>query len=170
MLLVAGKERGLMMKGVTGFWAALAILSSGCTVESTRIAIETQRRVDDVQQTIVQQQNDGLRSLLFRQMVQRASAAGEPLSEEQVEQLNLAWNERDLLEFWMIQNERALGLRRVGVDAKLYGDQSVVDLLWKSIDAKIKRAEQAAAAAQGAALQPNVAGSQPAESAGPPVP
>lgn len=103
-------------------------------------------------------------------MVQRASAAGEPLSEEQVEQLNLAWNERDLLEFWMIQNERALGLRRVGVDAKLYGDQSVVDLLWKSIDAKIKRAEQAAAAAQGAALQPNVAGSQPAESAGPPVP
>lgn len=132
-------------------WLAVVTLMTGCTAESARIAIDTQRRVDDVQQTVFDRQHDGLRVLLFRDLVHRVGDEGEELAPEQVDVLNTVWNERDLMEFWALQNERALGLRRVGVDAKVYGEQAVVDLLWKSLEAKVKRGEQAVASAKGAA-------------------
>jgi hypothetical protein len=124
----------------------------GCTAESTRLAIQTQRRVDDVQQEIFSRQHDGLRVLLFRDAVHRMNAVGEPLNETQMDVLNTVWNERDLLESWAVQNERAMGLRRVGVDLKLYGEQAMVDLLGRQLVAKGRRAEAALAQAAGAAV------------------
>lgn len=62
------------------------------------------------------------------------------------------WNDRDLIEFWAIQHERAAALRLVGVDAKLYAGQSSVDLLIKQIEARADRAKQALAARAGEAL------------------
>lgn len=143
-------------------WSWVMLLLSGCTAESTRIAIETQRRVDDVQQAVFDRQHDGLRVLLFRDMLHRVDAAGETLSPEQVDALNTVWNERDLLEFWALQHERALGLRRVGVDAKVYGDQALLDLLWKTMDAKLRRAEHAIAAHAGGAAADAAPASPPA--------
>jgi hypothetical protein len=58
--------------------------------------------------------------------------------------LNEIWNERDMVQFWAVQNERAAALRIAGVDAKLGSDQAIVDLLVKSIEARAKRVEQKA--------------------------
>lgn len=239
-----------------GCVAAMLILLAGCTSESTRIAIETQRLATGVQDTIFGHQNEGLRVLLFRDLVNRldasmaqsaiegaqtasdaaarsvaaadrdevesplagarpgaaspidldkpqvsptltaeipirvvpgedvedgqrandaanklstskrsaaakslgdspqlvaneaARAAGEAaalisrLSDEQKRILNEIWNERDLVEFWHVQYERSKALRAIGVDAKLVADQSVVDLLIKSLEARADRIQQ----------------------------
>jgi hypothetical protein len=110
----------------------LGVLVSGCTNESTRIAIETQRRADEVQQAVFDRQHEALRILLYREALRRVEGAGASLSAEQRDALNAIWNERDLLEFWAVQHERAAALRLLGVDAKLYGDQATLDLLWKN--------------------------------------
>ncbi len=136
-------------------------IACGCTAESTRIAIDTQQRVDEIQQGVVDRQHDGLRVLLFRDMLRRMRDSGAELSDDQVATLNTVWNERDLVEFWALQNERALGLRRVGVDSKLYSEQAVVDLLWKSLETKTKRLEQAIAAEAGAKAASGAADSAP---------
>lgn len=123
--------------------AALALVwGGGCTAESTRVALETQRRADDVQQAVFDRQHEALRTLLYRDLVQRLAAGDTPLTAEQRAALNAAWNDRDLVEFWSLQFERARALRVVGVDAKLYADQSVIDLLWKTIAARADRVQQ----------------------------
>ncbi|HPM23969.1 MAG TPA: hypothetical protein PLP66_08675 [Phycisphaerae bacterium] len=123
--------------------AVLALgVSGGCTAESTRVALETQRRADDVQQAVFDRQHEALCTLLYRDLVQRLAAADAPLTAEQRAALNAAWNDRDLIEFWSLQFERARALRVVGVDAKLYADQSVIDLLWKTIAARADRVQQ----------------------------
>lgn len=132
---------------------SLGFLLSGCTAESVRVALETQRRADDVQRAVVERQHDGLRLLLFRDALARLrEAAGE---QELTDALNQAWNERDLVEFWMLQFERAASLRMIGVDAKLYADQSIVDLLLKQIQLRAGRMREglAEAAAERAASQ-----------------
>lgn len=141
-------------------WIALVGVGAlvGCTAESTRIAIETQQRVDTVQQGVFDKQHEGLRILLFRDLLRRLQATGVELSAEQIATLNHFWNERDLVEFWAVQNERALGLRHVGVDAQLYADQAVLDLLWKAVTAKGERASEAIAGLAGSGLAPPVHG------------
>ncbi len=124
----------------------------GCTAESTRIALQMQHRADQLQQAVFERQNESLRILLFRDALRRMQAAGEPLNPQQRAALNAVWNERDLLEFWHVQHERAGALRRIGVDAKLFGDQAPLDLLLKSLEAKFDRVRAAAAAQAGAAL------------------
>jgi hypothetical protein len=131
--------------------AALA----GCTAESTRIAIEAQRRANDVQEAVFDRQHDGLLTLLYRDVAQKLDAAATEdatLNDEQRVALNAAWNERDLVEFWRVQYERSKALRLIGVDAKLYSDQAVIDLLIKALNAKIERGKQSIAAAAGAAV------------------
>jgi hypothetical protein len=122
--------------------AAAALLAGGCTSESTRLALETQRRADDVQAAIFERQHDGLKVLLYREARGRLEAAGSP--EERDRALSEVFNERDLIEFWAIQNERAAALRMIGVDAKLFANQSIVDLLIKQLEAQFERIEQAA--------------------------
>jgi hypothetical protein len=124
--------------------AVLAVTGAigGCTRESVRVALEAQRRADQVQQAVFAQQDESLRILLFRDLVSRLEAAGRPVSEADRAALNEVWNERDLVQFWAVQNERAQALRIAGVDAKLASDQAIVDLLIKSIEARAKRVEQ----------------------------
>jgi hypothetical protein len=127
-------------------WAGLCglavLLAGGCTRESTRVAIETQRRADEVQQVVFDRQHEALCVLLYRDLLGRLESAAASLAPEQREALSGIWNDRDLIEFWALQNERARALRLAGVDAKLYSDQSIVDLLWKSLEARMDRARQ----------------------------
>ncbi|GMU80807.1 MAG: hypothetical protein AMXMBFR47_06780 [Planctomycetota bacterium] len=129
-----------------------ALLTAGCTRESVRIAIESQRRADDVQQAVFDRQRDGLRMLLFRDLIARLEyTGGTRLTDDQLIELNRVWNERDLIEFWGVQFERAKALRMAGVDAKLFSDQSIVDLLARRLVTGAGRATEALAAAAGAA-------------------
>jgi hypothetical protein len=134
--------------------AAAVVVLVGCTAESVRVALETQRRADEVQQGIFDAQHAGLRVLLYSDLVTRLAAGAEGgLSDQQRALVNAAWNERDLVEFWAVQYERSKALRLIGVDAKLYADQSIVDLLIKALEAKAGRVQQrfADAAAERAA-------------------
>lgn len=137
------------------FCIAVVMASVGCTAESLRVALEAQRRADQVQQFVFDKQHDGLNMLLYRDLVHGINAEqDEPMSAARLASLNNAWNERDLIEFWRVQHERAKALRLVGVDAKLAADQSVIDLLVKSLDAKVARVQDAIAAQAGASLDP----------------
>lgn len=136
------------------FTLAMAVaLLCGCSAESTRIAIESQRRANEVDTAIFDNQHDSLRVLAYRDMLHRVQSAAprenpaDPASPSaeltagQRSALNEAWNQRDLFEFWRVQHERSRALRMIGVDAKLYGEQSIIDLLYKSLDAKARRIE-----------------------------
>jgi hypothetical protein len=124
----------------------LLLLTAGCTRESLQVALAAQQRADQVQQAVFERQHNAVCLLLYRDMQRRLEQGGRPLTPAQRTALNEIWNDRDLVEFWMMQNERAKSLRLVGVDAKLYSDQSVVDLLLKSLSAKANRAKQGLAA------------------------
>lgn len=126
-----------------------SLAASGCSSESLRVALETQRRADQVQQGVFDRQHEALRILLYRDLVSRLEARGAELSPAQRAALNEIWNDRDLIEFWAVQHERAKALRIVGVDAKLFSDQSIVDLLVKSVEARVDRANQGLAAHAG---------------------
>ena len=130
----------------------LAALLSGCTGESLRVALAAQQRADAIQQGILERQHDGLKVLLYRDTVRRMEDTGYSMTIEQLDTLNDAWNERDLVEFWALQNERAKALRVIGVDAKLYGDQAPVDLLIKSLERRADRVDAALAERAGRAL------------------
>jgi hypothetical protein len=75
-------------------------LMSGCTRESVRLALEAQQRADDVQRTVFEHQQAGLRVLLYRDLVAQLETAGRPLDDAQRAILNRAWNDRDLIAFW----------------------------------------------------------------------
>lgn len=132
-----------------GLCLAACLTACGCTRESTRVAIAAQRRADHVQEAVFDRQHEALRVLLYRDLLRRLEATGVEVSGAQRAALNDVWNDRDLIEFWAVQNQRAKALRVVGVDAKLFGDQSIVDLLWKSLEARTGRARQGLAAQLG---------------------
>jgi hypothetical protein len=129
-----------------------AVNSSGCTRESLRLALTAQQRADQVQRAVCAAQHEALCTLLYRDLQNRLEQDGTPLSPAQCSVLNEAWNDRDLIEFWTVQHERAQALRLIGVDAKLYSDQAVVDLLYKSLTAKVARVKQGLGAEAGASL------------------
>lgn len=126
------------------YGALLSIVMSlaGCTRESLRVALAAQQRADQVQQAVFDRQHEALCILLYRDLERRLEQAELPLSPEQRTALNEVWNDRDLVEFWRVQHERVRALRLIGVDAKLYSDQAVVDLLYKSLSAKLARGKQ----------------------------
>lgn len=133
---------------VTGL-LLLVLLTAGCTGESLRVALAAQQRADQVQQAVFERQHEALRVLLYRDLCGRLEQDGAALGDAQREALNEIWNDRDLVEFWLVQHERAKALRLVGVDAKLYSDQSIVDLLSKSLLSKAARAKEGLAACAG---------------------
>jgi hypothetical protein len=156
-----------------------AALAAGCTRESARVAIDAQRRADEIQRAVFERQHASLRVLLYRDLASRLEAAGaaaeiedEPraaLAAAQRSALDDAWNDRDLFEFWATQYERAAALRIAAVDAKLAADQSVLDLLWKQWSAKGDRMVAGLAAAKGGRLgAPPTASQSDSESGGPP--
>ena len=125
----------------------------GCTRESLRIAMETQQRADEVQQAVCDRQQEALRILLYRDLIRRLGEQGVALNAEQRAVVSQVWNERDLFEFWVVQQERARALRLVGVDAKLAGDQSIVDLLIKAVETRADRVKEHLAGQAGAAVE-----------------
>lgn len=139
--------------GVLALAAAGALLAGGCSRESLRVALQAQQRADEIQQTVFERQHEALRVLLYRDLLRRLAASGTTPTAAQREALHSVWNDRDLLEFWAVQHERAGALRLVGVDAKLAGDQSVVELLLKNVTARAARARSAVARHAGAALR-----------------
>ncbi len=148
---------------IAGIGIAASLLAGGCTRESVRVAIDAQRRADQVQQAVFERQHDGLTLLLFRDLLARMRECGAEWTPEQLATLEAVWNERDLVEFWTVQQERSKALRLAGVDAKLFSDQSAIDLLIKALDAKMDRAKEAVVAQQAAAAQPDAG--QPASGA-----
>ncbi|HQL54411.1 MAG TPA: hypothetical protein PLQ87_06870 [Phycisphaerae bacterium] len=108
----------------------------GC--EATRVALETQQRANDIQQTIFDQQQEALRIYQFRTLAARLA-----LKPAQQQDLNAAWNERDVLEFWAVMHERSKALRLVGVDARLWASEPIVALLGKQIRTTFQRASAA---------------------------
>lgn len=136
------QEAGLAFVFVTS-----AAVFGGCTRESLRVALEAQHRADRVHQAVFDRQHEALCILLYRDLQRRLAETGTPLSDPQRAALNAVWNDRDLVEFWALQHERAAALRLLGVDAKLYADQSIVDLLWKATEAKWSRAQRGPVAA-----------------------
>ncbi len=126
-----------------------ALIASGCASESTRLALDTQRRADEVQQAVFDRQHEALCVLLYRDLTARLTATGVELTPARQAALNEACNNRDLLEFWVVEHERARALRLVGVDAKLASDQPAIDLLLKEINARAGRARQQLAAQAG---------------------
>jgi len=126
-----------------------SVTTAGCTRESVRVALKAQQRADQVQQAVFDRQHEALCIFLYRDLRHRLEADGTSLSQAQTAALNEVWNDRDLVEFWQVQHERARALRLIGVDAKLYGDQSIVDLLYKSLMAKADRVKQGIAAEAG---------------------
>jgi len=134
----------------------LALLAGGCTRESLRVALAAQRRADQIHEAVFERQHEALCLLLYRDMCRRLAENGPALSEAQQRALSAVWGERDLLEFWLRQHERARALRLIGVDTKLYSEQSVLEQLGRSLLGEAKRlqaeparhlAEQAAEAA-----------------------
>ncbi len=132
--------------------ALAAALAAGCTRESVRVALDAQRRADDVQQAVFDRQHAALCVLLYRDLVRRLEEDGLPLTDAQRAAVGAAWNDRDLIEFWQVQHERAKALRRAGVDAQLWGSQAALDLLIKAAEARLDRARTGLAAHAGAAL------------------
>ena len=131
--------------------AALAA-SAGCTRESVRVALENQRRADDVQQAVFERQHAALTLLLYRDLAHRLEQDGTRLTDAQRAALNDVWNDRDLMEFWAMQQERSAALRIAGVDAKLVADQSIIDLLWKQLEQRARRAAEGLATRAGEAV------------------
>ena len=147
---VIGKKSGIKAGIVVSVLCFVQI--SGCTRESIRIAIEAQRRADQVQQAVYDRQHEALCILLYRDMLSRLGETGAPVSMAQRVVINEVWNERDLLEFWAVQQERSRALRLVGVDAMLASNQSIVDLLIKSVESRMKRIELKVAESAGATM------------------
>lgn len=145
-----GGRAGVFVSGWVYVYLVLTLF--GCSRESLRIALETQRRADRVQQAVFDRQHDSLRVLLYRDLVSRLECGGAALTPEQRAALNDAWNDRDLVEFWGFQHERARALRVAGVDAALYGQQSAVDLLAKLVETRIDRVREHVAARAGGRL------------------
>jgi hypothetical protein len=107
-------------------------LVAGCTAPSTRLAVENLRRANAVDDGVFEQQHDALRVLLYRDLAARLDTADASLPEDWRTGLNEVWNERDLIEFWALQHERARALRLVGVEMKLLADQGPLPLLWRA--------------------------------------
>ncbi len=110
------------------------LLIAGCSSDALRVAVASQRRANDVQQAVFDRQHSALRVLAYRDLVGKLEDAGGVLNAEELQVLNAAWNDRDLFEFWAVQNERAHALRTMGVDAQLFADQSIVDLWIKALE------------------------------------
>lgn len=140
-----------VLASLAGAGIAAGVLC-GCTRESVRVALDAQRRADEVHTAVVERQHAALCTLLFRDALARLRDAGLQLDDSHRQQLAEVWSERDLVEFWVLQDERARALRLVGVDAQLYGSQAIADLLWKSWQARAARGGVALADAAGAAL------------------
>ena len=120
----------LILMGIIG----IGTCSVGCTSASTKIALEASNRVTQIQDKIQENQNKALKWYIFQKLLTDINAA--KTSDQVAALLNKAWQDRDLVEFWAVQWERARALHIIGVEAKLYSDEGILDLIWKQLSGK----------------------------------
>lgn len=114
----------------------LMILLGGCTAPSNTLAREGSARSDEVRSYVSSQQHRSLTILLFRETLAKLNAAKS--DEERTAILNQAWNDRDLFEFWRTQDLLAQFTHVATVDNYLTANQSIFDLLGKSVAKRLK--------------------------------
>lgn len=121
------------------FITALCILAiSGCA--STKIAIESSSRVENVQDTIVNNQHTYIKYANFEKLLTEVEKIkGSPLTDEEKVALNAIAVERTDAEKWMIQWERARALRMVTVDSKLYADRSIFETAAEALSKNVEK-------------------------------
>jgi hypothetical protein len=120
-----------------GIW-----MLAGCTATSTKLAIAGSERSDEIRTAVVERQHRSLKILSFRATLAKLNRAA--TDEERTAILNDAWNDRDLFEFWLVQDTLARALHYATVDAKLAASQSMFDLLIKDICNRAEKPVQAA--------------------------
>jgi hypothetical protein len=105
----------------------LLILSSlflfGCTSNSTFQAIESQRKISKLQDEVVNDLALNSKHYIFQKLKQPN------LTEEDYSNI---YNEREAVEKYLIQWERLRTLRMVTVDRKLFDDQGILNVKYKS--------------------------------------
>lgn len=99
------------------------ILFTGCTSNSTKLAIETSKEYIARNNDLMNKYHDLILQYMFTTYCLKNQ-----LTTEQIKELNLVWNNRNVVEFWLIQHERNDALYALGVDTKLYNDQSMFSL------------------------------------------
>jgi len=110
---------------------ALCMTVVGCTRESTRLAIQGSERSDQVRSFIIGQQHRTAKVLLFRDTLGRLNAATTDQEREAV--LNDAWQNRDRLENWIVQDTLAWALHLVTVDAKLVSSRAMFEVFTRNL-------------------------------------
>jgi hypothetical protein len=141
------------MKRINDRWVTAAVMGvilvfagfitcTGCTAVSTKLAIEGSRRTDEVRTAVVDRQHRSLLILSYRETLAELNKATS--DQERAAILNEAWNNRDLFEFWYIQDVLARAMHYATVDAKLAASQSIIDLLLKDMSKRAETPLQAA--------------------------
>ena len=156
------RKREWTWETATWLWvgAVAFFLLAGCTPTSTKLAIAGSERSDGVRSFVTAEQHRSLKVLLFRETLTKLKAAQTDEVREAV--LNDAWNDRDLFEFWYLQDCWARALHYATVDAKLASSKSMASLIAKDIAIKLQEPVQAADEYLAAKLGQSIASSQPA--------
>ena len=108
----------------------------GCTRPSTTQAIDGMDRSDRIRTEIRDRQHAALKIFLYRDTLAKLEAA--KTEGERAAILNEAWNDRDLCEFWLMQDERARFLNLATVGSKLYSDQGTLGLIAQNLAGQAK--------------------------------
>ena len=120
------QRQGWML--VAGLFAMAVIVAVvGCTPTSTTLAIQGSERSDEVRSFVTAEQHRSLNLMLFRETAAAIEQAQSP--DERAAVLNKAWNDRDLFEYWYLQDTLARALHYATVDMKLATSKSMIDLI-----------------------------------------
>lgn len=104
-------------------WTLLFLV--GCTSGSTKLAIESGNRVEEIQDTIFKGQQNAI--LTFMQQHEYKDQA-------------VLFKDVEALLLWTEQWERARALRMLTVDTKVYSTQAMSDLIWKQFNGRLSQA------------------------------
>ena len=142
---------------VAAFIAAVSLcilVATGCTATSTTLAIAGSERSDEVRSFVTAEQHRSLTLLLFRETAAAIELA--QTADERAAVLDKAWNDRDLFEYWYLQDTLARALHYATVDAKLATSKSTIELIAKDFathtQAPLQAVDEYAAARLGEAL------------------
>lgn len=109
----------------------------GCTGDTVKIAIDTDRDIDKRRDFIFYQMSLNNKIYLYNKLKdQVTSGKADP------EFLNQVWSEREGVERYAIEWERLRALDLVTVKQKLIADQSIFDLKYKNVKEFIEKAEE----------------------------
>lgn len=115
----------------------LAGCLTACSTMSARYALENQQRATEVENTLFSNQQQSLKDYLYNETEAGLLQTSDPNEVHTL--LNKYTQERDTLDFWALQHERVNQLRLIGVNTKLWADQSILDLLYKDAERRLSK-------------------------------